>query len=609
MVEKYLDAFPFSFSYVPKGQDKLFFLKDQNDQKILHLLDLSKSTDHKDAEPVCGEDFSKRSFRPVEFDAKKGRLYIYSDDDNRENFNIFTLDLSNGDFQQLTDCTYCGIYGITPDFKTMIYGDRYKTENGIYHTWLYHKDLETGEKTPILEDEGWEYRLAWGQICFAPEDNGFVIEVDWKNRRNKRNLLFVDLETKKTRKLLPADKESPWSHPLPRVIENGDVYFMSDISGNENLYHLNLRDENPKPVALTNFTLESNGFRFYGEESICYMLLSDYANDATVVKKIELNNANIPEIQTATLKGAHQFPLGDALWIYSSNMDSPARLSKYSFEEELKAETTVPLFVGDEKKLVHNTYNYIEYESFDGKKVSAYLSLPKGEIKGAVITAFYGGTNYYSWQSQLFAELGLAELSPAVRGSWTHGLEWQQLIKGDLGGDEIVDLHWGAKYLEKELGLKPSQIGLEGGSHGGYSVLRGLTMPEGFKGREGTSYPYGFGVCWAGFADLEDFYKTSNIPDWLVDMLGPYEGNEEKYRDRSPIHHFENLKSPLFISHGTNDPRVSPTSMEGFLEKLRSSDKPHVIHTMSGLGHGAGGREEKLQLYAKMVEFLAGVFN
>ena len=163
--------------------------------------------------------------------------------------------------------------------------------------------------------------------------------------------------------------------------------------------------------------------------------------------------------------------------------------------------------------------------------------------------------------------------------------------------------------MEKELQLKPHQIGVKGGSHGGYSVLRCMTMPQNFKGLEDTVYPYGFGVCWAGFADLEDFYKTSNIPDWLVDMLGPYEENSAKYKERSPINDFDNLNAPLFISHGTNDSRVSPTSMQGFIDKLNASDKDFELHLMQGLGHGGGSKEEDEIQYSKMMKFIENILD
>ena len=92
-------------------------------------------------------------------------------------------------------------------------------------------------------------------------------------------------------------------------------------------------------------------------------------------------------------------------------------------------------------------------------------------------------------------------------------------------------------------------------------------------------------------------------------MLGAYEGNEEKYRERSPIHDFDNLDAPLFIAHGENDARVSPTSMQGFLDKLEGSNKDYIIHLMKGLGHGVGNKDDEIAQYTKMVSFLNRVLD
>jgi len=89
-------------------------------------------------------------------------------------------------------------------------------------------------------------------------------------------------------------------------------------------------------------------------------------------------------------------------------------------------------------------------------------------------------------------------------------------------------------------------------------------------------------------------------------MLGPYEENKELYEDRSPVNHFEQLKTPLFITHGTKDSRVPPSTMEGFLEKLKNSDIPHYIYLMDGQGHSGGAIQQRVDEYTKMFDFLEG---
>src|SRR5690606_8639007 len=153
---------------------------------------------------------------------------------------------------------------------------------------------------------------------------------------------------------------------------------------------------------------------------------------------------------------------------------------------------SLPNFRGEIEHLNHGTYEYNSYQSFDGLEIPSFILIPNRPIRGAIITAFYGGSNYYNWVSQLYAENGFIILSPGVRGSWQYGKEWQQMINGDLGGKEIIDVHYGALYLQERFKLKPKQIGLSGGSHGGYSVLRALTMPKDFLANAVCHFDYGF---------------------------------------------------------------------------------------------------------------------
>lgn len=596
-ITKYLDAFPFSHTYISKGSNFLFFLENN---KTLKVLDLNTSLEHSSSITISHEDFSKRSFQALSFDEVSSLLYFESDEDNKENYNIYSIDIKTSEIKKITNTKYCGTLGFNADHSSLVFGDRYKTENGLFFTKIFHLDLKNNKTSLIVDDYDWEYRFSWSNVLFSNDNEHIYICVDKDNQRKKYNVIQIDLKTKEFKKLIPSQYESAHCYPLDIGLNKTNLNFFSECSGFDNLYLLDI--EHNETTQITNFNDSINGLHCDIDNNCVYLIFDQPNLNKTKLLKLSLNNADAI-IQSEFLNGSHNTFNSDDLWLVESNIDLPPNLNKYEFNKELLLRKTINNFRGKSEELINNTYEFIEYESFDKKKVPAYISIPKGEIKGAMIKAFYGGKNFYSWQMQLYSELGFIILSPGVRGSWDYGQEWRDYIKGDLGGNEILDLHWGAKYLKNRFKLKDTQIGLEGGSHGGYAVLRGLTMPEGFN-RSDSTFNYGFGVCWAGFADLEDFYKSSNIPDWLVDMLGPYEENKVKYQDRSPVHHFENLKAPLFIAHGSNDQRVPSSTMEQFLEKLKNSDKQYTIHMMKDLGHGAGDRTEEFDMYNKVVIFL-----
>lgn len=605
-INKYLDAFPYSYYFAAEDDITLFFLKTTSNGEKLMMLDLERSVDLEDAIIACDEDFGKRSYSPVQFFPERNELLIYSDDNNTENFNLYIVDCNSRTLKQVTHTSYCGIYGISKDKKTLIFGDRYEKSSGQYKTKLYQLDFSNSADKAlpefILEDIDWEYRLGWSGVLYNTDKTKIYLRVDKENKRKWNNILEVDLQTKESRMLLPKTQECSGVAPLSMTIGDDGIFYISDIDGNENLYFCFFKDQ--KVVQLTQYQSENNGMSLHDCEKLFSVLITDKVNNESVLETFELSSDKLERVATKRFKG--NFYLGyvnKSIWLNQNSKDCPSTLREFQIVDgEYEENFVVSFFKGDKDSLVNNTYKFIQYESFDGQKVRAYLSLPKTPIKAAVITAFYGGGNSFGIREQVLSELGIIHLSPAVRGSWIFEKSWRDQIKGDLGGNEIIDLAWGAKYLEKEFGLKPHQIGVMGGSHGGYATLRAMTIQENFNGVEGSDYPYGFGLCWAGFADLIDFYKTSSIPDWLVDMLGEF--SEEKYKERSPEYFFDRLKSPLFVSHGTNDSRVQYSSIEPFIQKLKNSDVPHILHLVEGAGHHFNQREDQYKDYELLIEFL-----
>ena len=166
MIEKYLDAFPYMNSYFPIDSEKAFFLKLLDNQKKLCMLDLKQSSNYEDSVEICDQDFSKRIYQPLRFDQRKNILYLYSDDDNKENYNIYSLNLTTRAFDQVTDANYCGVLDFSDDLSMLCYGDRYKTADGIFYTKLMIRDMETKEENIIADDADWEYRMSWSGVLF-----------------------------------------------------------------------------------------------------------------------------------------------------------------------------------------------------------------------------------------------------------------------------------------------------------------------------------------------------------------------------------------------------------------------------------------------------------
>jgi len=176
----------------------------------------------------------------------------------------------------------------------------------------------------------------------------------------------------------------------------------------------------------------------------------------------------------------------------------------------------------------------------------------------------------------------------------------------DLGGDEIIDLFYGARFLEQAFGFEPEQIGVAGGSHGGYATMRALTFPPETNGRN-EAYALGFGLSHAGFSSIVTFYDATNIPDWIILEAGDPKTEADKLADRSPLTHAGRLESPLLLTHGSNDNRVGVTESRQFYEAAQALDRPVTYVEFEGQGHGIRGLENLVDYYGVQFDFLEGI--
>jgi dipeptidyl aminopeptidase/acylaminoacyl peptidase len=584
-IEKYLDAFIYSNSYITKDE-RIIFLKTVEKSKFLFMGDIKN--DLSESIQICDIDFAIQSFWQLKFDEKNNILYFVSDTNNLEDFNIFTLHVGTNLVEKITDNKYTQMYDISPDLKYLFYSNQLEHTDSGYESKVYCLNLLTGDRKELYETIT-DYKITWSDIKISKDKKSIIFNVDFQSKRTKANLMLLNLETLETKILLNKNDEcSMINGPLENDFEE-NFTIISNFEGVENFYNYNLETGEYKKLTNYKKPLKSMTRIECSDNNRKYVTLkNDLKSDKTIGEVISVSENKVEVLNKREFRGNYDLKENDfGIILIKNNLDSPS--SMIHFNKNLEETGLVINFLkGDVSELSQCTYEYHEYTTFDSNKVPSFLTLPKGKVKGAIIISFYGGDNMYSTMSNMCAEIGIAVLSPAVRGSHGHGKEWRDHIIGDLGGDEILDVIWAGKFLKKHLGIKEEQIAIAGGSHGGFATLRVLTMPNPYNGID-TSFNFGAGVCSAGFADLVDFYKTSNIPDWLVQMLGEFD--EDKYMSRSPINYFDNLNTPLFVAHGTNDKRVSASSMEGFIDKLKDSNKDYELLISEGQGHHTNDKE------------------
>jgi dipeptidyl aminopeptidase/acylaminoacyl peptidase len=263
-------------------------------------------------------------------------------------------------------------------------------------------------------------------------------------------------------------------------------------------------------------------------------------------------------VQLTTMSGNNQVSLSPdekQMAILYSSSDQPWELYLKKTGSNTKA---TQLTKGQSE--VFSGYNWrapnrLKVKAEDGTMVPARLYKPKDDVKNGAAIIFVHGAGYlqnaHNWWSSYFREymfhnlltdLGYTVLDMDYRGSAGYGRDWRTAIYRHMGGKDLSDQVDGAKFLVEEHGIDEENIGIYGGSYGGFITLMAMfnesdTFKSGAALRSVTDW-----------AHYNDGY-TSNILNTPVE-------DPIAYRRSSPIYFAEGLKGNLLIAHGMVDTNV-----------------------------------------------------
>ena len=199
---------------------------------------------------------------------------------------------------------------------------------------------------------------------------------------------------------------------------------------------------------------------------------------------------------------------------------------------------------------------------------------------------------------QAWVDHGMCVVMVNYRGSTGYGREWRDALTGNPGFTEMEDINAVWDRVVGDGIADRNRVALSGNSWGGYLTLLGLGMhPD----RWATGIA---GVPVADFvAAFEDEMEPLKNYDRALFGATPDE-DPELYRLRSPITYVENVRVPLMILAGVNDPRCPIRQIDNYLGRLTDLGKDHEVLRFDA-GHGSLRTEERIRQADAQLDFLA----
>jgi Tol biopolymer transport system component/dienelactone hydrolase len=537
----------------------------------------------------------------------------------------------------------------SPNGKTvLVFADKDGDEN--YQ--IFSVDADAGWQTPLVSKPG--VRHEFGQECVSPNGKFAAYGSNERNRKDM-DVMVAEMPGGEERRVL-ADggvySFGTWSR-------DGQKAIVTDVVGTDdfNLYLVNMKSGEKKLLTPHNekavyfpgpWSLKGDGFYLLSNEGweyagLGYMSLKDLkikwletpdceivdlalSRNGRVLAWVEnresYNHITLKDLKTGRkisgLKtGGAVFPGwfdNNKLIKFSQDgrqlvclFSAPTKPSEV-YVLNLPKLGMVPYtngYVGNVPSKEMIEPQLVRYDSFD-RKVPAFLYKPKigpGQRAPALVVVHGGPESQerpwyaYAGLYQYLLSRGIGILALNIRGSIGYGKSYQKLIHHDWGGGELQDIDHAAKYLKTLDWVDPERLAIFGGSFGGFATLSASTrLPEHWR----------VAVDIFGPSNLVTFAKA--VPEHWKRFMAEWVGDPEKEADflasRSPMTYIDQLKCPILVIQGANDPRVVKPESDQLVEKLKSRGVKVDYVIFPDEGHGFTKQKNEHAAYKHISEFL-----
>lgn len=230
----------------------------------------------------------------------------------------------------------------------------------------------------------------------------------------------------------------------------------------------------------------------------------------------------------------------------------------------------------------------VKWTSTDRLSFYGYVYRPPARFKGKrpVIVYFHGGPEgqyrpgFIGRSNYFISELGIAMVFPNVRGSSGYGKTFLRLDDGLLRANTYEDMKTTIDWIKTQEDLDPDRVMIMGRSYGGYMALAGAAL---FSDRIRCAVDY------VGPSNLVTFLE--NTSGYRRNLRRAEYGDErapevrEYLESIAPLNKADQIKIPLLVVQGANDPRVPESESRQMVKQVEKSGVPIWYLVVEGAGH------------------------
>lgn len=576
------------------------------------------------------------------FNSDESRMLVSSDKSGI--FNVYEINLADTGMRQITHSTNESFYGIdyVPGTNAILYSAD-KGGNEINHIFLYNEDGSSLDLTPGEKEKanfaGWSkdkksmyftsnkrdsryfdlYKMKIGE--WKPEliyqYNGLDI-AGWSDDEktlalqkvitsSENQLFLLDRSTNKMVEI--SDPALPGQYNASEFSDDGKYFYYITDAGKEFAYLMQYEIASGKRTSL--FETNWDVMYSYVSENEKYRVLAineDGKNSLIIKDNKSGDNIAFPQIPDGNITSVAISDSESLMRLSVGTSISPTNLYVYNFEtgalkkltETQNPEINIDHLVAAE---------VVRFKSFDDLEIpSIYykpmMASPKNKVPALIwVHGGPGGQSRigYSPLIQFLVNNGYAVLAVNNRGSSGYGKTFFTLDDQNHGDKDLKDCIAGKHWLQKQNYIDTANIGILGGSYGGFMTMAAMTStPDEFKA--GVNL---FGVT--------NWIRTlKSIPPWWAsfkdalyqEMGDPYTADSVRLYNISPVFHGDKVKNPVMVLQGANDPRVLQVESDEMVEAIRKNNVPVEYVIFPDEGHGFVKKENEIKGYSQILAFL-----